>query len=103
MTTEDPIFENRSALILELKQLIIDNLELTDVAPDDIGDDDSLFDSGLELDSIDALELVVGLEERYKIKIASSEESRSALQSVNSLADFIMEKWNAGHSQSRNE
>lgn len=78
-----------SDLNLELKNLIISTLNLEDVSPDDIGDDDPLFGSGLDLDSIDGLELVLQLEKIYGIKIGSSEASRDALKSVNVLADFI--------------
>jgi len=76
-------------LNLELKNLIIETLNLEDVDPDDIGDDEPLFGSGLELDSIDGLELVLQLEKTYGIKIGSSEASREALKSVNVLADYI--------------
>ena len=73
----------------ELKKLIIETLNLEDVSPEEISDDEPLCGSGLELDSIDGLELVLQLEKTYGIKIGSSEESREALQSVNVLADFI--------------
>jgi len=73
----------------ELKKLIVETLNLEDVSPEEISDDEPLFGSGLELDSIDGLELVLQLEKTYGIKIGSSEESREALQSVNVLADFI--------------
>ena len=59
---------------------------------DEIDDNEALFGSDLDLDSIDALELVVGLEKKYQIKIESSEESKSALKSVNTLADLISGK-----------
>lgn len=76
-------------LNLELKNLIIDTLNLEDLNPNDIGDDDPLFGEGLELDSLDGLELVLKLEKTYGIKIGSSEASRTALKSVNVLAEFI--------------
>ena len=76
-------------LNLELKNLIIETLNLEDVSPGDIDDDEPLFGSGLELDSIDGLELVLQLEKTYGIKIGSSEASREALKSVNILADYI--------------
>ena len=76
-------------LIPRLKHLIIETLRLEGVGPDSIGDNEPLIGSGLSLDSIDALELVVRLEKEFGIKIASSEESKQALASVASLAAFI--------------
>lgn len=73
----------------ELKKLIVETLNLEDVSPEEIADDEPLFGSGLELDSIDGLELVLQLEKHYDIKIGSSEASRDALQSVSVLADYI--------------
>lgn len=76
-------------LTLRLKHLLIDTLKLEGVTPDTIADDEPLIGSGLSLDSIDALELVVQLEKEFGIKISSSEESRQALASVASLASFV--------------
>ena len=73
----------------QLKQLIVTTLKLEDVKPEDLADDEPLIGSGLNLDSIDALELVVTLEKEYGIKIKSSEESREALGSIAHLAEFI--------------
>lgn len=75
-----------------LKQLIVETLRLEDITPSQIGDEDPLIGSGLSLDSIDALELVVQLEREFGIKISSSEESRRALASIASLAAFIRER-----------
>jgi acyl carrier protein len=90
--TEPSNPEQRSKLIEELKIMIVETLNLDDVAPSDISEEEPLFDSGLDLDSIDALELVVSLEKKYEIKIGSSEESKAALESVNTLADLILSK-----------
>ncbi|MCC5841631.1 MAG: acyl carrier protein [Opitutales bacterium] len=73
----------------ELKQLLVEALRLEDVDPASIADDEPLFGGGLDLDSIDALELVLQLEKTYGIKIGSSEESRAALASINVLAEYI--------------
>lgn len=76
-------------LTARIKQLIVETLKLEDITPEQIKDDEPLIGSGLALDSIDALELVVKLEKEFGIKVASSEESRQALASVASLAAFI--------------
>ena len=72
-----------------LKELIVTTLKLEGVTAADLTDDEPLIGSGLNLDSIDALEFVVVLEKRYGIKISSSEESRQALGSIAHLAEFI--------------
>src|SRR5688572_27397320 len=86
----DPVPSRMSdSLIPRLKQLIVTTLKLEDVKPEDLADDEPLIGSGLNLDSIDALELVVTLEKEFGIKISSSEESRQALASVAHLAEYI--------------
>ena len=72
-----------------LKEFIVKTLNLYDVQPSDIGDDEPLIESGLELDSLDVLELVMALEKHFGIKIESSEESKVAFKSVSSLAAFL--------------
>ena len=79
-------------LVQRLKKMIIDELRLEDVTPDDIDDDEPLIGSGLSLDSVDMLELVLKLEKEYGVKIESSEESKKALSSVNSLAAYVRER-----------
>ncbi len=77
-------------LIARLKTLIVETLRLDDVRPEDIPDDEPLFGSPrFGLDSIDALELVLRIEKEFGVKIGSSEESRRALATVNTLAAFI--------------
>ena len=90
--SETSIPESRADLLAELKDLIVETLNLDDVEPSEISDSEPLFGAGLELDSIDALELVVSLEKKYGIKIGSSEESKAALESVSTLADLIVSK-----------
>tara|TARA_B100000809_G_scaffold253488_1_gene289548 strand:+ start:362 stop:640 length:279 start_codon:yes stop_codon:yes gene_type:complete len=78
------------ALELELKQFIIDTLSLEDVGVDDIATDLTLFGEGLGLDSVDALELGVGLQKKYKVTIAAqSAETREHFATVKNLASFI--------------
>jgi len=79
-------------LLHELKTKIIESLRLEDISPDQIDDDAPLFGTGLGLDSIDALELVVMLEQNYGIVIKDIEEGRPAFQSVRALAAFVQAK-----------
>ena len=77
-------------LTLRLKTLIIATLNLDGVRPEEIPDDEPLIGSPrFGLDSIDALELVLALEKEFGVKIGSSEESRRALGSVNTLAAYL--------------
>ena len=76
----------------ELKSKIIEALKLQDITPEQIDDDAPLFGTGLGLDSIDALELVVLLDKEYGIVIKDIEEGRPAFRSARTLADFIEAK-----------
>ena len=74
----------------ELKQKIIDALELEDIEPADIADDEPLFVEGLGLDSIDALEIGLMLQLNYGINLkADSEETRQHFASINALAALV--------------
>jgi acyl carrier protein len=74
----------------DIKQLIIDVLQLEDIAPADIDAQAPLFVEGLGLDSIDALELGVALQKRYGIILsAKAEENRRHFASVRALAEMI--------------
>lgn len=79
-------------LIEELKVAIVDHLNLEDVNPAEIENDQPLFGEGLELDSIDALELIVLIESNYGIKITDPEEGKKVFESINSLAQYISDK-----------
>jgi acyl carrier protein len=78
-----------AALREELKCLIVERLRLEGLTPEGIADDMPLFGDGLGLDSVDALELVVGLEQKYGIPIKSHEVDRSIFMSVATLARFV--------------
>ena len=78
------------ALKTKLKQQIIEQLNLEDFSVADIKDDMPLFGEGLGLDSIDALELIVLLENNYNIKLTNPEEVKSVFNSVNSMAEYIV-------------
>lgn len=74
----------------EIKELIIESLDLEDVTPQDIVDEEPLFVDGLGLDSIDALELGLAIKSKYNITIdAESEETKKHFASVSSLVSFI--------------
>ncbi len=78
-------------IVYKLKENIIEYLELEDIVPEDINDEDPLFVEGLGLDSVDALQLVVMLEEVFNVKINNPEKAKDILYSVNSIAKYIME------------
>lgn len=73
-----------------LKKQIVEQLNLKDINPADIGDDMPLFVEGLGLDSIDALELIVLLQQHYGIKLAKAEDGPIVFRSVNTMAEYIM-------------
>ena len=78
--------------ILELKELIISGLNLEDVAPGDINDDEPLFGGGLGLDSVDALELGLLVQKKYGIVLNSKTQNlKQIFSSVASLAQYIAE------------
>ena len=80
------------SLELELKQLIIESLALEDVTPENIESSAALFVEGLGLDSIDALELAMALEERYGVRIGDDPElNRQIFASVRNLAAYVGE------------
>lgn len=74
----------------DLKQLIIKSLSLEEITADDIKDDEPLFEGGLGLDSIDALELGMALKKQYNLTLGSDkEENKKHFYSVKTIADFI--------------
>lgn len=76
-------------LILQLKNQIIEVLNLEDMTPDDIDAEAPLFGDGLGLDSIDALELIVLLEREYGIKLSNPAEGKLIFKSIASIADYV--------------
>lgn len=78
------------ALELEIKDLIITTMSLEDIGPEDIDASAPLFNEGLGLDSIDALELGLALQKRYGLTLtADSEETRKHFASVRTLSSFV--------------
>ena len=82
---------DREQLKLELKELIIHECQ-KELTPDQIPDDAPLFGGapGPDLDSLDALQIAMAVQRRYGKRIEGNTETRSALASINALADFIL-------------
>ncbi|MET0241817.1 MAG: phosphopantetheine-binding protein [Flavitalea sp.] len=78
-------------LMHDLKTQIIEQLNLQDKKPEDIGDDEPLFVEGLGLDSIDALELIVLMQQYYGIKLANAEDGPKVFKSIRTMAEYITE------------
>ena len=77
-------------LIQELKEKVIEVLNLEEVSPEDIATDTPLFgNDGLGLDSIDALELIVLLDKNYGIRLADPKQGREIFYSIATMADYI--------------
>ena len=85
---------NNGLSLLELKQalklMIIEECD-KDVEVDDIADDQILFDSSLDLDSLDALQICMAVKSNYGVRIEGGPEARKALQSITTLAQTIIE------------
>lgn len=79
------------ALKTELKERIIEVLNLEDITLEEIQDNDPLFGDGMGLDSIDALELIVLLDKEYGIKLSDPKQGKEIFQSIETMAAFIAE------------
>lgn len=77
------------ALKSELKAMIVRELNLEGRDPSSIVDDAPLFGEGLGLDSLDALQLAMSVEEQYGVRIPEGAEGRTAFRSIDALADWI--------------
>lgn len=87
---------NTLTLHQEIKNLMVEALQLEDVDPSSISDTDALFGAGLNLDSIDALELATAISRKYDVKVSQDQETRDAFRSVSHLAEFIKLKRASG-------
>lgn len=84
----------------EIRELIIEALDLEDLTPEDIEAEAPLFGDGLGLDSIDALELGVAIQKKYGVKLdATNEETRQHFYSVANLSKFVHEQQQGGGKQ----
>ena len=84
--------QSREELKLELKKHIVEYLNLLDIKPEDIKDDEPLFGPDLGLDSIDSVEMIMLLDREYGIKINNPTEGRTILVDVNTIVDYIEAK-----------
>lgn len=75
----------------ELKRLLVENLNLEDIKPADIGDDADLFgDDGVGLDSLDGVEVVVILHRQYGLDVKAMQKGRDVFRSINTLAPYVL-------------
>ena len=74
-----------------IKQLLVTELDLRNKTPDSIADEEPLFGGGLGLDSLDALQLAMAVEERFGVQVPDGEAARGVFASVSALADFVSE------------
>ena len=79
---------NRNEIAKRAKEILVEGLRL-EIEPGDIVDSDAIFGEGLGLDSIDALEFVVLLEEEFDIALPDEDVAKAALASIDALTDFI--------------
>ena len=79
------------ALKLRLKTMIIEECEKEEITPAELADDVELFSdaSGLELDSLDALQISMGLQTQFKIRLGDSKDFRRVVTTINNLADYV--------------
>lgn len=76
-------------LKFEIKKLIVESLNLEDTDPAEIGDDQALFGEGLDLDSLDALQLAVAIEEKFGVAITDENMGQQVFASVSAMAAFV--------------
>lgn len=79
------------AIKSELKQLLVENLSLEDLQPEQIADDADLFgDNGIGLDSLDGVEVVVILHRQYGLDVKAMQKGRDVFRSINTLAPYVL-------------
>ena len=75
----------------KLKELLVENLSLEDITPEEIKDDEILFGEGLGLDSLDAVEIVVLLQRNFGLEVKDMEKGREIFYSIDTLARYVYE------------
>lgn len=75
----------------DLKEMLVRDLSLEDVKPEEIKDDEPLFGEGLGLDSLDAVEIVVLLQRNFGLEVKNMEQGKEIFRSVETLANFVHE------------
>ena len=81
--------------VREIKDLLVEELDLPGKTADDIDETAPLFGEGLGLDSLDALQIAMAVEERFGVRVPEGQAARSIFRSVSTLAAFVAEKANA--------
>ncbi len=88
LAMRDPAFD---ALCSQLRELIVSELQLPGKTADDLADEQPLFgEGGLGLDSLDALQIAMAIEERHGVRVPEGAEARPVFASVSSLAAFVL-------------
>jgi len=82
--------DKKTKLAYKLKCMIIERLKLEEITPEDVSNDDPIFGAGLDLDSLDALDLMLLLEKEFKIRITDPEQAKKILSTINTLAEYIL-------------
>lgn len=76
----------------KLKEILVNDLKLQGMTPEEIGDTEPLFGEALGLDSLDAVELVVLVQKHFDVQISDMEEGKVAFVSIESLAKYILDR-----------
>jgi acyl carrier protein len=76
----------------QLKRMIVEELKLEDITPEEIQDEEPLFNEGLGLDSLDAVEIVLLIDKHFNVQIRDMKEGRKVMRTINSLSLYIEDK-----------
>lgn len=86
----EQLLERREAILSRVREVLISDLKVQR-DPDELDPDTPLFGTGLRLDSVDAVELVVAVEAAFKLHVPQQAFGPAAMRTINTLVDFIME------------